>query len=112
MIDWNKFSNYLTLDENTDYYLVLKNWRQHEKEYNGRVKNVLSFDVVEINGEKVDYPVVFSVSGGNAQRFRPSVVRALEENRNYVYVCINRGTDKKINIADMKLVKNIIDKQR
>lgn len=110
-IQWSKFSNYFSMDEGTDYYLILKNWRQHEKEYNGRLKFVLSFDVSDCNDVAIDYPLVFTVSGGNAVRFRPMIERAEKMGKDYIYVCVNRDKNKKIDVADMNIVKKIVEKR-
>lgn len=109
-INWNAFTMYFSPDFNIDYNIVLKNWRQKMKEFNGKTKPMLEFDVEMINGDVVENTLIFSVSGGNALRFKDIIDRARKANYTSINVMINRQRDKKLEVTDMRLVQKIINK--
>ncbi|MBT3406545.1 hypothetical protein HN419_05260 [Candidatus Woesearchaeota archaeon] len=53
-INWSEFSGqFVRLEENEPTDVVLTNWKQVQKDFNGETQQGIEFDVVELNGTEV-----------------------------------------------------------
>lgn len=106
-IDWLKFSPFFRPENGREYEVLMSNWVQHDKEYNGKKKLVLEFDVHSIDSKEVK-GITFTVSGSNALRFEDTVKRAEETGQSTILVKLRRNYDKSLDVADLRFVRKIV----